>query len=243
MMSAGPRSLRAGVIAAGRGDRLKAGMNCLKPLVRISGRTLIERVLESIGAAGATEVVVIVNEASVAVRDHVSALEWPFPIRWIVETTPSSMHSFLRVLEGLAENGDQGPFLISTVDTVAAPGAFADFVDRARHHPEADVTLALTAPGEDEKPLLVRLEGSRVAAMGRAVPASPYATAGYYLVRPSILREAAQARLLGLGALRAYFSRLLELGYRIEGIPAGESMDVDRPNDVAAAEEFLRRTI
>jgi NDP-sugar pyrophosphorylase family protein len=236
-------SLRAGVIAAGRGDRLKPGMNCLKPLVRISGRTLIERVLASIGAAGATEVVVIINEASRAVQDHVSALEWPFAIRWIVETTPSSMHSFLRVLESLADSGDQGPFLISTVDTVAGPGAFARFVDEGRNHAEADVTLALTAPGEDEKPLLVSLDGSRVSAMGEAVVFSPYATAGYYLVRPSVLREAAQARLLGLGALRAYFSRLLECGYRIEGIPVGESMDVDRPIDVAAAEEFLRRTI
>ena len=243
MMSPRPRSLRAGVIAAGRGDRLRPGMNCLKPLVRISGRTLIERVLASIGAAGATEVVVIVNEASLAVEGHVTALEWPFPIRWIVETTPSSMHSFLRVLETLAENGDPGPFLISTVDTVAAPGAFADFLDEARDHVEADVTLALTSPGEDEKPLLVTLEDSRVTAMGEAVPASPYATAGYYLVRPSILREAAQARLDELGALRAYFSRLLERGYRIDGIPVRESVDVDRPDDVAAAEELLRRTL
>jgi NDP-sugar pyrophosphorylase family protein len=243
MLTPRPTPLRAGVIAAGRGDRLKPGMNCLKPLVPISGRTLIERVLASIGTASATEVVVIINEASQAVQGHVSALDWPFAIRWIVETTPSSMHSFLRVLESLAESGDPGPFLISTVDTVAAPGAFAQFVDEGRNHAEADVTLALTAPGDDEKPLLVSLEGSRVSAMGEAVVASPYATAGYYLVRPSILREAAQARLLGLGALRAYFSLLLERGYRIEGIPVGESMDVDRPIDVVAAEEFLRRTI
>ena len=42
------------------------------------------------------------------------------------------MHSFLRVVETLAAGGDEGPFLVSTVDTVAPPGAFARFAAEAR---------------------------------------------------------------------------------------------------------------
>src|SRR5258706_193206 len=57
-------TLRAGVIAAGRGDRLRQADQTLKPLVRVGGRTLIERVLASIAEAGASEVVVIINEES-----------------------------------------------------------------------------------------------------------------------------------------------------------------------------------
>ena len=100
----GPRRLRAGVIAAGRGDRLRNGSAVLKPLIRVGGRTLIERVLDSLADAGASEVCVIINEDSLAVRDHVSTTAWPFTLRWIVETTPSSMHSFLRVVETLKDD-------------------------------------------------------------------------------------------------------------------------------------------
>ena len=232
------RALRAGVIAAGRGDRLRAGTPALKPLVEVGGRALIDRVLTSIAETGARDVVVIVNEDSLAVRDHVDARTWPFTVRWIVETTPSSMHSFLRVVETLAASGGEGPFLVSTVDTVAPPGAFARFAEDAGGS-GADVTLALTGPGDDEKPLLVSLDGSRVTAIGGED--GPYATAGYYFVRASILREADEARAAGVGALRVFLGRLLARGYRLDGLPAPESVDVDRPGDVAAAEHFLRR--
>ncbi len=232
------QTLRAGVIAAGRGDRLRAGTSALKPLVTVGGRALIDHVLASIAETGAREVVVIVNEDSTAVRDHVVARAWPFAIRWIVETTPSSMHSFLRVVETLAEAGDEGPFLLSTVDTVAPAGAFARFAAEARGR-GADVTLALTDPGDDEKPLLVRLDGTRVTALGGE--AGPYATAGYYFVRASILREADAARADGVSALRVFLARLLARGYRLDGVPAPGSVDVDRPDDIESAEHVLRR--
>ena len=155
MKTSGQKLLRAGVLAAGRGERLRSGANPLKPLVKVDGRTLIERVLTSLADAGAAEVVVIINEDSVAVRDHVIQSQWPFALRWIVETTPSSMHSFLRLVETLSADGDEGPFLLSTVDTVAGPKAYAQFMGEAQQNPEAAVILALTSPGNDEKPLLV----------------------------------------------------------------------------------------
>src|SRR5438045_1410491 len=182
-------SLRAGVLAAGRGERLRSRPTDLKPLTRIGGTTLIERVLHSMAEAGATEVVVIINEDSEAVRDHVVKSDWPFALRWIVETTPTSMHSFLRLVETLAADGDGGPFLRSTVDTVAGPNAYTEFIERARRD-DAAMTLALTSPGTDEKPLLVTTIGSRIERFG----AGESATAGVYAVRPTLLREADAAR-------------------------------------------------
>ena len=281
--------LRAGVIAAGRGSRLRPGMHTLKPLVPIAGRTLVERVLSSLAEAAPSEVVIIVNEASLAVRDHVTSRPWPFPVRWVVETTPSSMHSFLRVLEELADGGNEGPFLMSTVDTIAAPGAFASFAASSQQL-DADVALAVAQPGDDLKPLLARMTPgtSRIEALGDAVrrpaparvaavrrrfseggsvPRSPrsadragvslavplfgdmglepdgdvWATAGYYCVRPSVLREASAARRDQVPALRAFFGRLLDRGYRLDGVPVAWAIDVDRPHDVKAAEAFLKQ--
>jgi len=231
------RSLRAGVLAAGRGERLRAHPSDLKPLARIGDMTLIEHVLKSMANAGASEVVVIINEDSRAVRDHVTKSDWPFALRWVVETTPTSMHSFLRLVEVLAADGTDGPFLLSTVDTVTGPKGYANFMEEARCH-DAAITLALTSPGDDEKPLLVRMKpgDSQVEAFGDG----EYATAGVYAVRPIILREADAARRDGIDALRKFLQRLLERGYHLAGIPIPRSIDVDRPADIAAAEALLR---
>ena len=244
MNTSGQPLLRAGVLAAGRGERLRNPTNHLKPLVKVDGQTLIERVLASLANAGATEVVVIINEDSVAVRDHVTASKWPFALRWIVETTPSSMHSFLRLVETLAADGDDGPFLLSTVDTVAGPQTYAQFMAEARRHKDAAVILALTSPGSDEKPLLVRCApgDSRVLALGAAAAPSAQATAGLYAIRASILVEAGAARREGIDALRTFLGRLLDRGYYLAGIPIAQSIDVDRPDDIRTAEEFLRST-
>jgi NDP-sugar pyrophosphorylase family protein len=246
----GLRPWRAGVIAAGRGERLQDGGPRLKPLIPVGGLTLVERVLQSLGEAAPAEVVVIVNEASIAVKDHVSSRRWPFALRWIVETTPSSMHSFLRVVETLVADGDDdGPFLLSTVDTIAPPGAFAAFA-AASQLLDADVTLAITPSPDDEKPLLVRVAGHtdlhrgsalRVEAIGAAAAGAAWATAGYYAVRASVLREADEVRRDGLTALRAFLERLLARGYRVDAVPVPAGVDVDRPADIRAAEAFLKQ--
>lgn len=230
-------TLRAGILAAGRGERLRGDSAPFKPLVTVAGETLIERVLGSMAEAGASEVTVIINEDSAAVRDHVLRKGWPFALRWIVESTPSSMHSFLLLVEHLAHDGSDGPFLISTVDTIAGPKAYAEFIERASNE-EAAMVLALTSPGDDEKPLLVRTaaDNSRIAAFGEG----ELATAGIYAVRPIVLREAEEARRDGIDALRKFLNRLLERGYQLAGIPIAGSIDVDHPSDIAAAEMFLR---
>ena len=206
MNASGQFLLRAGVLAAGRGERLRSNTDDLKPLVKVGSQTLIEHVLDSLSDARASEVVVIINEDSIAVRDHVAAVKWPFILRWIVETTPTSMHSFLRLVETLAADGDDGPFLLSTVDTVAGAQTYARFITEARHLERPAVALALTSPGNDEKPLLVRTApgDSRVVAIGEAAAPSQYATAGLYAVRSSVLREAEAARREGieLGGVR-----------------------------------------
>lgn len=232
-------------------------LGTLKPLVPVSGQPLISRVLSSIAEAAPAEVSIIINEESLDVRTAIDAAAWPFDLRWIVETTPSSMHSFLRIVDTLARDDDEGPFLVSTVDTVAGAGVYGAFASAALAI-EADVVLAVNAPQPDDKPLLVRVEGpaeagrhigdagrhvGRVTAIGdgaRSGQGRLLATAGFYMVSPSVLREADAARADGLTALRLFLGRLLTRGYRIAAIEVADSIDVDRPGDVAAAESFLR---
>ena len=144
----------------------------------------------------------------------------------------------------MGATGDDGPFLISTVDTIAPPGAFAAFAATSRSL-DADLTLAVAPPpADDEKPLLVRVSdranGFRVEALGAAAGAA-LATAGYYSVRASVLREAEGARRDQVRALRLFLERLLARGYGLAAVPVAAGVDVDRPGDIRIAEALLRQ--
>jgi NDP-sugar pyrophosphorylase family protein len=234
----------AGVIAAGRGERLRSLSGTAKVLARVHGQPLAWHIFGSLREVAPAAVTIIINDESTAVRDQVMGTAWPFDVRWIVETTPSSMHSFLRVVESMADGGSPGPFLVSTVDTVAVDGAFSDFVARAGGL-DADVVLAVKRPvAADDRPLLLRTDArSAVVALGSDVTAdgsdAVWATAGVYLVRATVLAEARQARADGLTALRAFLGRLCDRGYRVAAVPIRASVDVDRPEDLAAAETLL----
>jgi len=233
------RPLRAGVFAAGFGTRLGGPDRGPKGLTTVAGRPLVDWVLDDVLRAGAEDIVIIINKESAAIREHVDR-RGTATVRWIVETTPSSMHSFVRVMEELARDGDAGPVLMSTVDTVVPPGTMRSFVDRAAGFPDADVILALTPNLDDDNPFRVRIDGAGSVV---ALDEGPLATAGYSLVRASVLREAEAARRDGLSALRQFFTRLLARGFRFAGVRMPHSVDVDRAADIVAAEQLIRSAI
>jgi NDP-sugar pyrophosphorylase family protein len=234
--------IKGGILAAGRGERLRDS-GTLKPLITIAERPLIAHVLDGFADLGATDVTIIINQESGAVRDATAEREWPFALRWMAETTPSSMHSFLRLIEALAADGSGGPFVLSTVDTILPPHAFATFCSNALNNSENDVTLAINQPAEDDNPLWVRCdERGRVIAIGEdAATDATGATAGIYIVNSVVLREAETARRDALMSLRSFLGRLFVRGYHIGALPIANSIDVDRVADIIAAEKLLQQ--
>jgi NDP-sugar pyrophosphorylase family protein len=227
--------MKAGVLAAGRGERLRDSGE-LKPLVQVAGRPLIAHVLRAFAEIDVEQVAIIINEEAERVREVIAAEQWPFSIDWIVKTTPSSMHSFLRLVEHLAHSGDGGPFLIATVDTVLRPQRLAVFCRQASR--VSAVALAVNEPEEDDNPLWVSTDrAQRVIAF--TDNGQRQATAGVYIVSPNILRERRDAERDGLMSLRSFLGRLLERGYEISAVPIGNSVDVDRSADIIAAEKLL----
>ena len=90
------------------------GVEQPKPLVPVCGEPMIERLLRIFVDCGATEIVVIVNEWSTAVREHLEQMKLPVPLRLVVKTTPSSMHS----LHALSPYLRGERFCLTTVDTI-----------------------------------------------------------------------------------------------------------------------------
>jgi len=229
--------VKAGIIAAGLGERLAAaGITTPKPLLVVGGKTLLERTIESAAAAGAQEIALIVNAESPDVARSVRERRWPVPVRLTVKTTPSSMESFFTLAPSLGDS----PFLLMTVDAITARGTL-DALARAGLAAGPCGTLAVTTFVDDEKPLWVRPGGAgAIEEIGPGAAGSGWVTSGAYFFFPSVYAHVEEARRRKLGALRQFLALLLEKGERLGGFPSGDSIDVDRPEDIAVAEEFLK---
>jgi NDP-sugar pyrophosphorylase family protein len=231
--------MKAGIIAAGLGERLRrGGIPGPKPLVRVAGTTLIEHALASVRAAGVHEVACIINEQSAAVEAHCRAHVGDMTLTFVRRTTPSSMESLFALAPHLT--ADPAPFLLLTVDAIVSPAAMGEFVVAAARR-DADAVLAVNTFVDDEKPLHVaRRPDGRVAALGPAAATSTFVSAGFYVFRPTIFREVDTARAAGLSALRQFLGHLLASGYALYAEPVPKCVDVDRPEDVATADAFVR---
>ncbi|MBI4423323.1 MAG: NTP transferase domain-containing protein [Elusimicrobia bacterium] len=228
--------IHAGIIAAGLGERLKtAAGGGPKPLVEVLGRPLIDWTVDGLRRAGVGRITILLNSRGAPVRRR---LEERFPdLRWrfLEWDSPSSWESFRRVCGEVAAEADR--FLVSTVDALIPPPDVRLFAARALSA-DADAALALTLFVDDEKPLWADLdEGGRVTGVGPDARERRWVTCGLYAVS----RAAARAQAgLSYGRLRDYWTALAK-DARVAGVPLGPTLDVDRPEDVATAEDFIRR--
>jgi len=230
--------MKAAIIAAGTGERLvSGGIEIPKPLLPIGGRPLIARIIEAAGRLAMTSVACIVNDVNPAVAEYLTSTSWPVPIELKVKTTPSSMES-LFCLEPMLRNE---PFLLFTVDVVFSFSTLKRFLAAAIELNGASGVLALTDYIDDEKPLWVSVDQhSRILAMGEAARGSRYVTAGFYYFRPDIFALIEEARAKHLTALRKFLALLTSRGYDLHGLPVAKTLDVDYPEDIGKAEEYLR---
>ena len=228
--------MKAGIIAAGLGERFRdAGIVTPKPLLVVAGKTLLERAVEAVTEGGAEEIALIVNAKSPEVASYVRQRRWPVPVALTVKTTPSSMESFFELAPSLRES----PFLLTTVDAITARGVLSALASSGMAAGPCG-TLGVTSHVDDERPLWVRLGvNDEILALGAAAADSGWVTSGAYFFHPGVYRHVAEARRRKLGRLRDFLALLLERGERLWARQGGDSIDVDRPQDIVAAERFL----
>ena len=117
------------IIAAGEGSRLaKEGVQAPKPLVSIHGEHLIDRLIRIFMANDAEQIAIICNNLRPEVEQYLARLRqqgldgMTLPLHYIVQTTPSSMHSFY----ALSQTMPRAPFVLTTVDTLFREDEFRD---------------------------------------------------------------------------------------------------------------------
>lgn len=229
--------MKAGIIAAGEGTRLgKSHPGQIKPMINIAAKPLIHWVVVGLRSAGCKDIVVLTNSRGDAVAPYLSSAFPDVKFDFVTADTASSFESFRLVCKrlGTATNGE---FVVSTVDALIKTDDVARFIRECRAS-NADAGLALTSHVDDEKPLWADADANgRITALGADAKRKDAVTCGLYYMT----RKAAE-RLPGANdhsKLRDFWQALVASGAVVKGVVLSKSLDVDRPEDVHAAETFL----
>lgn len=228
------------IIAAGEGSRLaNEGVQCPKPLVRVGGTTLLERLTGIFMRHGAESISVIVNSRqpeTLALLEQLHHTTGSVPLNIVVEDTPSSMHSMYALRNHLRG----GKFCLTTVDTVFREEDFAAYISRFEES-DADGMMAVTEYIDDEKPLYVTTDDHlRITAfMDEAPDDARYISGGIYGLIPKAIDTLEGCMAQGKARMRNFQRELLHDGLSLMAFPMGKIIDIDHADDIAKAEKLL----
>lgn len=235
--------MKYGIIAAGAGSRLMTeGVRTPKPLVEVNGETLIDRLVRVFMDNDAEEIVVVCNETNMLVPSHLVGLQRDglrgrhIPLRFMMKTTRSSMHSFAALADWLKG----GPFVLTTVDTVFREDEFSAFVSAFKQAVEGegcDGLMGVTDYIDDERPLYVKVgEEMEVKAFVDSDDEPRYVSAGIYGLTPRSLVTLGACMECGVERMRNFQRALLADGLRLRAFPFVNVVDIDHVGDIRKAE-------
>lgn len=234
--------MKYAVIAAGHGSRLaEEGINVPKPLVRVGGECLIDRLIRIFIENGAAEIAVICNQQDTLVSRHLAWLKnnSDISLNYIVWTTPSSMHSLYELSSLLGKE----PFVLTTVDTIFREREFADYVTEFKRLLEtdsADGLMGVTDYIDDESPLYVKVDDSqRITAFLDHDDHPRYISGGIYALTPRSLQTLQGCIARGESRMRNFQRALITDGLRLKAYPFTKVLDVDHAADIDKANTFL----
>ncbi len=249
--------MKFAVIAAGEGSRLAAeGISVPKPLIKVGGEPLIDRLIRIFMENDADEIVVICNDHTPLVKEHLVSLLSPLSsllLKIVVKSTPSSMHSLFEISPYLKG----GPFILTTVDTVFREEEFKSYVQAFRRC-KADGLFGVTTYIDDESPLYVETspDMSIKAFLDAPCPPSPltshhlsplssllsplkYISAGIYGLHGNALLTLDRCIQRQESRMRNFQRALLADGLQLQAYPFSKVFDIDHASDIRKAEQFL----
>ncbi|MBL6749189.1 MAG: nucleotidyltransferase family protein [Nevskia sp.] len=181
--------MRAMILAAGRGERLRPLTDHLpKPLLAVRGRALVEHHILGLAAAGIRELVVNLGWLGQTLREHLGEGS-RYGVRiayseegWPALETGGGVHRALPLL-------GPGPFLLVNGD-VYTDYPWAALAERARRLPAQDLAHLVLVPNPAHNP-----GGDFALAGGRVRNAPPQATfSGLSIHRPELFAGCAAGR-------------------------------------------------
>ena len=209
---------------------------------------MIDRLIRIFTDCEAEEVVVIVNNLTSLVQEHLNRLDSKVPLKVVVKTTPSSMHSFYELSPYLGE----GKFCLTTVDTVFREDEFKDYIEEYRSS-DYDGMMAVTDFIDDEKPLYVSTNKKlditgfhdsmedfyHSEAFLNLHAECRFISGGIYCLDGKSIQTLHRCMEQGMSRMRNFQRQLVADGLRLKARPFSKILDVDHASDIVKAEEFL----
>lgn len=247
MSPADHSEMRYAIIAAGEGARLaQEGVAEPKPLVRVAGEPLIDRLIRIFMAHQATEICVICRSQMPSVAHHLQQIQsdglygQTVPLRVLVKSTPSSMHSLYELSPWLA----QGWFCATTVDTLFREEEFSDYIEALStmaRLSDGDGLMGVTGYIDDERPLYVGTDttGAVTGFHDDRQPDSRWISAGIYGLSPRVIGTLCDCVKRGEQRMRSFQRAMVADGMRLRAFPFGRVFDIDHAADIDKAERWL----
>jgi choline kinase len=228
------------VLAAGTGTRLgSAEAGVPKPLLTVAGLPLIAHALHHAAASGCTDAIVVIGFEGRQVKAAVEAIGSALRIRFVETADPTAPngHSLLA-----AEPLAQRRFFLQMVDHMFDDVVLPKLVAAPWCDDELGRVLVDRAPiGLDlDDATKVRIEGGRVAAIGKAVAPWDAIDAGCFALTHAVfpaLRAVSDAGARTVSsAMRQLVNRRGLCAVDVDGV---RWVDVDTPRDRSDAERLL----
>ena len=227
------------VIAAGEGSRLvQEGVSTPKPLVRIGGVPLIERLLDMFVVQQPETISVIVNTKMPEVSlwlEHWKTEHEEVVLNIVKKDTPSSMHSLYELFSVLPD----APFVCTTVDTLFTKEDFSAYCQAFRAS-SSTCLFGLTSFVDDEKPLWVHVNDEGFICDFCDEGPAPFVSGGIYGLHKSLVSPVLNQCLSnGQARMRNFQRALLKSGVPVRAHLFGRVMDIDHRRDIEVAERWL----
>lgn len=243
--------MNALIFAAGLGTRLKPLTDTMpKALVRVAGEPLLQRTIDTLYRAGATEIVVNVHHFADQVKRYVAERTFPVPVR-ISDESEALLDTGggLRQAVPLFSEPTQ-PVLIHNVD-ILSNAPLAEIY--AQHRP-GDAATLLVSPRNTQRYLLFNDEGLLCGwtnlASGALRLANPsidvsqlrrYAFSGIHVFSPTLLPEM-EAFPEKFPIMDFYLQMCAKHRIRARLMTNLRFLDVGKQDSLVAAEDFVRNT-
>mgnify|MGYP003610506891 FL=1 len=227
------------IIAAGQGSRLAAeGIKTSKPLLRLNGTAMLDRLISIFLANRAESISIIINEEMTDVHEHVKQLKLPVPLHVLIKSTPDSLHSF-HELASLIPNRTK--LCLTTIDPIFSPLEFSAYIRAFEADNEHDALMAVTDYIDDEKPLYVKTDDDFkvIDFVDTAYEGCRYVSGGVYCFNNKVLNLLQEAVDEGVSRMRNFQRKIVYSGLKVQAHPFSKIIDVDHASDIQKAELFL----
>jgi dTDP-glucose pyrophosphorylase len=223
------------IMAGGQGTRLRPQTeHCPKPLLPVSGKPILEHIIERAKAEGFRHFVLAIHYLGHMIEDHFGdGSRWQVRIEYLREETPMGTAGAI----GLLSPRPEVPFLVSNGDVLTdiRYGELLDF--HCRHGASATMAVRMH---EWQHPFgVVRTKGVDIVGFEEKPIARSHINAGIYVLEPRALDELNAGEYCDMPTL---FSRLRERPSRTIVYPMHEPwLDVGRADDLERANSLNLR--